>query len=61
MIVVVVNEILSLGLLQPYEFADIVVGEAQSLATPMSFGGPHLGFFACKENRIRENIIYCNY
>jgi hypothetical protein len=34
--------------------ADIVCGEAQSIGVPMSFGGPHLGFFACREKFIRQ-------
>ncbi len=50
----VVNEILSLGLLEPPREADIVVGEAQSIGVPMSFGGPHLGFFACKQPYLRQ-------
>ncbi|MCI5060873.1 MAG: aminomethyl-transferring glycine dehydrogenase subunit GcvPA [Alphaproteobacteria bacterium] len=54
LLVVVTNEILSLGLLPAPEEADIVCGEAQSIGLPMSFGGPHLGFFACREKYIRQ-------
>ena len=54
LLVVVVTEILSLGLLPAPSVADIVVGEAQSIGVPMSFGGPHLGFFACKQDYLRQ-------
>lgn len=54
LLVVVVTEILSLGLLPAPSVADIVVGEAQSIGIPMSFGGPHLGFFASKMQYIRQ-------
>jgi glycine dehydrogenase subunit 1 len=54
LLVVVVNEILSLGLLPPPAQADIVCGEAQSIGLAMSYGGPHLGFFACKEQYLRQ-------
>ncbi len=54
MLVVVVNEIVSLGMLPAPELADIVCGEAQSIGLPMSYGGPHLGFFACREKFIRQ-------
>ncbi|MCB9989910.1 MAG: aminomethyl-transferring glycine dehydrogenase subunit GcvPA [Rhodospirillales bacterium] len=54
LLVVVVNEIISLGLLPAPDCADIVCGEAQSIGLPMSFGGPHLGFFACKEKFLRQ-------
>jgi glycine dehydrogenase subunit 1 len=47
--IVVVNPI-SLGLLEaPANYnADIVVGDGQSLGLPLSYGGPYLGLFACK-------------
>lgn len=54
LLVVVVNEIVSLGLLPSPTCADIVCGEAQSIGLPMSFGGPHLGFFACKQQYVRQ-------
>jgi glycine dehydrogenase subunit 1 len=54
LLIVAVNEIVSLGLLPAPKVADIVAGEAQSIGVPMSFGGPHLGFFACKEAYLRQ-------
>ncbi len=54
LMVVVVNEILSLGLLPAPVEADVVCGEAQSIGLPMAFGGPHLGFFACREKYMRQ-------
>ncbi|MBN2083245.1 aminomethyl-transferring glycine dehydrogenase subunit GcvPA [bacterium] len=33
--------------------ADIVCGEAQCLGNPMGFGGPLLGFLACREKLVR--------
>jgi glycine dehydrogenase subunit 1 len=47
---------ISLALLKPpaeYD-VDIVVGEGQSLGNPMGFGGPLLGFFACKKKFVRN-------
>ncbi len=53
-LIVVITEILSLGLLPAPEAADIVCGEAQSVGINMSYGGPHLGFFACREEYLRQ-------
>jgi glycine dehydrogenase subunit 1 len=56
LLIVAVSEPLSLALLQPPGSlgADIVVGEGQSFGNPVSFGGPYIGFFACKENFLRS-------
>lgn len=54
LLVVLITEIISLGLLPAPSQADIVCGEAQSIGLPMSYGGPHLGFFACKEAYLRQ-------
>jgi len=56
LLVVVVNEIVSLGLVtSPGEMdADIVAGEGQSIGNPMGFGGPHLGLFATREKFVRQ-------
>ena len=34
--------------------ADIVVGEAQALGNPVSFGGPYVGFFTTKMDYVRQ-------
>lgn len=54
--VVVVTEAISFGLLKSPGScgADIVVGEGQSWGVPMSFGGPHVGFFATQEKYVRQ-------
>ncbi|HUK65135.1 MAG TPA: aminomethyl-transferring glycine dehydrogenase subunit GcvPA [Dongiaceae bacterium] len=47
---------IALALLEPPgdTGADIVVGEGQSLGIPPSFGGPFLGFFACRSALVRR-------
>lgn len=56
LLIVVVTEIVSLGLLpSPGSMgADIVVGEGQSLGNGLGFGGPYVGLFATKEKYIRQ-------
>jgi glycine dehydrogenase subunit 1 len=55
-LLVSVADPISLSILQPpggYD-ADIAVGEGQSLGNDMSFGGPLLGFVACKTEYVRN-------
>lgn len=56
LLIVVVTEAISLGLLKtPGDCgADIVVAEGQSFGVPMSFGGPHVGLFACRQKYVRN-------
>ncbi|MCA9428666.1 MAG: aminomethyl-transferring glycine dehydrogenase subunit GcvPA, partial [Candidatus Omnitrophica bacterium] len=46
----------SLGIITPPGDlgADIAVGELQSLGLPLSFGGPYAGYFACKQQYVRQ-------
>jgi glycine dehydrogenase subunit 1 len=56
LLIVVVTEAISFGLLKSPGAcgADIVVAEGQSFGIPMSFGGPHVGLFACQEKYVRQ-------
>ena len=55
LLVVATNPIL-LGIMEPPSVcgADIVVGEGQGLGNGMSYGGPGLGFFACRMQHVRQ-------
>lgn len=55
-LLVVAADPVAMGLLKsPGESgADIVVGEGQSFGNPISFGGPYLGFLACRDKFVRR-------
>jgi glycine dehydrogenase subunit 1 len=52
----VVTESVSFGLLAGGgdHDVDVVCGEAQSFGLAPGFGGPHLGFFTCREKNVRQ-------
>src|SRR5690348_4020272 len=56
LLVVVVTEILSLGVIRPpgEMGADIVAAEGQSLGNALNFGGPHVGLFATRDTLVRQ-------
>ena len=56
LLIVVVTEVVSLGLLKsPGEMgADIVVAEGQSIGNALNFGGPYIGLFAAREKHVRQ-------
>ena len=55
-LLVVVVDPISLGLFVPPGSlgADIVVGEGQALGNDLNYGGPYLGFFACRQKHVRK-------
>ncbi len=56
LLIVVITEIVSLGLLEaPGKLgADIVVAEGQSLGNPLNYGGPYLGLMATRQKFVRQ-------
>ena len=56
LLVVAMNEVVALGLLRsPGDMgADVVAAEGKSLGNPLSFGGPYVGLFACREKFVRQ-------
>ena len=56
LLIVALSEVVSLGAVTPpgEMGADIVVAEGQSLGVPLSFGGPHVGLFACRQKFVRQ-------
>ncbi len=56
LLIVVVTEAVSLGLVTPpgHMGADIVVAEGQSIGVGLQFGGPYVGLFATREKYIRH-------
>ena len=55
-LLVVVMDPVAMGLLAPPGRlgADVVVGEGQVFGTPLSFGGPYVGLFACRQEHVRR-------
>lgn len=56
LLIVVVTEVVSLGLLKaPGDMgADIVAAEGQSIGNALNFGGPYVGLFATREKLVRQ-------
>ena len=50
------TEVVALGALKsPGEMgADIVAAEGKSIGNPLTFGGPYVGLFACRERHVRQ-------
>ncbi len=53
-LLIVCTRLSALSIIKPPVEADIVVGDVQELGVPMSFGGPHAGFLACKDKYVRQ-------
>jgi glycine dehydrogenase subunit 1 len=54
MLVVVIAEAVSLGIVEPPRQADIVAMEAQSFGVPLGFGGPYCGVIATRQQYVRQ-------
>src|SRR6202000_2645494 len=56
LLIAVVTEAISLGLIEPpgHQDADIVAAEGQSIGNGLNFGGPYVGLFAAKEKFLRQ-------
>jgi len=54
MLVVSIAEAVSLGIVEPPRFADVIAMEAQSFGVPLSFGGPYCGVIATREQFVRQ-------
>src|SRR3984957_15053300 len=56
LLIAVVTEIVSLGLLESpgAQGADIVAAEGQSIGNGLNFGGPYVGLFATREKFVRQ-------
>jgi glycine dehydrogenase subunit 1 len=56
LLIVVVTEVVSLGLVEPPGAmgADIVAAEGQSFGNALNFGGPYVGLFAAREKHVRQ-------
>jgi glycine dehydrogenase subunit 1 len=56
LLIAVVTEVVSLGLLEPpgAQGADIVAAEGQSIGNGLNFGGPYVGLFATREKYVRQ-------
>jgi len=56
LLVAVVTEVVSLGLLEApgFQDADIVACEGQSIGNGLNFGGPYVGLFATREKYLRQ-------
>ncbi|MEI9886709.1 MAG: aminomethyl-transferring glycine dehydrogenase subunit GcvPA, partial [Rhizomicrobium sp.] len=56
LLVAVVTEAVSFGLIEPpgFQDADIVAAEGQSIGNGLNFGGPYVGLFATREKFLRQ-------
>src|SRR5262249_8922837 len=54
MLVVSIEEAVSLGVVEPPRQADIIALEAQSFGVPVGFGGPYCGVIATREAYVRQ-------